>query len=252
MYSRIRSVYLEFPDRLETGLTGEIKSTKKERLVVTSDFFGTSLPPMRILDAGLFAYVEVPERSAHLKGANVAGFDRAVYGLAGTPTSPILFEERKVLISTSKLSDFNKSRYSPLASTKSLVSAILSHLMPRLGVSELNWTPVVKPSYTQAAALPENAYALAVERGADWYIKGRFLIHEDWKSQWKGIDTLSLPVGPPMDLSLPSGDGSLGVMEGHYSYINPNGSQPYRYWFVVINSRSRQPVARGRGTSPRS
>jgi hypothetical protein len=33
-----------------------------------------------------------------------------------------------------------------------------------------------------------------------------------------------------MDLSLPSGDGSLGVMEGHYSYINPDGSQQYRYW----------------------
>jgi hypothetical protein len=33
-----------------------------------------------------------------------------------------------------------------------------------------------------------------------------------------------------MDLDFPSGDGSLGVMEGHYSYINPDGSQPYRYW----------------------
>lgn len=224
------SVYLEFPDRLESGLTGDIKSTKKERLVVTSDFFGTSLPQMRILDAGLYAYVEVPERSAHLKGANVAGFDEAVYGLADTPASPILFEEGNVLISTSKLSDFNKSRYAPLQATESLVSAILSHVLKRPEMGDMSWTPMVKPSYPAEVALPENAYALAVERGAEWYIKGRFLIHEDWKDHWQGIDTLGLPVGPPMNLDLPSGDGSLGVMEGHYSYINPDGSQPYRYW----------------------
>jgi len=40
--------YIEFPDHLESGISGEIKSTKKERLVVTSDFFGEELSPMSI------------------------------------------------------------------------------------------------------------------------------------------------------------------------------------------------------------
>jgi hypothetical protein len=49
-------IYIEFPDRLTSGNTGEIKSTLKERLVVTSVFFGENLPSMSILDAGLFSY----------------------------------------------------------------------------------------------------------------------------------------------------------------------------------------------------
>ncbi|MCM4170183.1 hypothetical protein DHD32_01730 [Arenibacter sp. TNZ] len=222
--------YIEFPDHLESGISGEIKSTKKERLVVTSDFFGEELPPMSILDAGLYFYIDTPERDSHLKGASIAGFDKAVYGLEKTKNSPILFEDRNVLVSTTKLSDFNKSRYSPLTAWQSTIRGILSYLSIEMEKEAVKWDPIVKPSYNATVPLPENAYKLAVERGAEWYKKARFLIHPDWKDQWQSIDTLKLPVGPPMDLNLPSGDGSLGVMEGHYSYINYDGSQPYRYW----------------------
>lgn len=222
--------YIEFPNHLESGITGEIKSTKKERFVVTSDFFGEKLPPMSILDAGLYAYIDVPKRDSHLKGASVAGFDKAVYGLKKTRNSPILFEDGNVLISTTKLSDFNKSRYSPLKAWQSTIRGILSYLSIEMADEAVKWNPIVKPSYDATVPLPENAYELAIERGAEWYKKGRFLIHPDWKNHWQSIDTLELPVGPPMNLNLPSGDGSLGIMEGHYSYINYDGSQPYRYW----------------------
>ncbi len=222
--------YIEFPNHLESDITGEIKSTKKERLVVTSNFFGEELSPMRILDAGLYFYIDIPERESHLKGANVAGFDKALYGLEKTKSSPILFEDSNVLISTTKLSDFNKSRYSPINAWQSTIGGILFYLSIEMAAESVTWNPIVKPSYNAIVPLPENAYELAVERGAEWYKKARFLIHPDWKNQWECIDTLQLPVGPPMNLNLPSGDGSLGVMEGHYSYINYDGSQPYRYW----------------------
>ncbi len=222
--------YIEFPDRLASGNVGEIKPTKKERLVVTSDFFGTDLASMNILDAGLYSYVDVTERKSHLKGANVAGFDKAIYGLENTPNFPILFEEGGVLVSTTKLSDFNQSRYSPLNAWEGAIHGILSHLGIEIKPESVKWDPIVKPVYTRTEPLPSNAYELAIEQGVAWYTKARFLIHENWKDHWKSIDTLPLPVGPPMNLSLPSGDGSLGVMEGHYSYINPDGSQPYRYW----------------------
>lgn len=223
-------VYLEFPDLLKEGTTGDIKPTKKERLVVTSDFFGDGQPKMTILDAGLYAFVEVPERESHLKGANVAGFDKAVYGLENTENAPILFEEGNVLVSTTKLSDFNKSRYAPLKAWQSTIGGILSFLSIPVDQESVKWNPLVKPTYLEDQSLPNDAYQLAVERGAEWYVKGRFLIHPDWKDQWTAVDTLGLPVGPPLDPIQPSGDGSLGIMEGHYSYINQDGSQPYRYW----------------------
>ena len=223
-------VYVEFPDRLASATTGDIRSTRKERLVVSSDFFGSKAPPMTILDAGLFAYVDVPDRTSHLRGGNVAGFDKAVYSFEGIDDFPVLFEENNVLVSTTKLSDFNKSRYAPIHGWKNAISGILSFLAIDLDSTKLAWDPIVKPAYAKDEELREDAYPLAVKRGVEWYFKGRFLIHPEWKAQWQKIDTLALPVGPPMDLTLPSGDGLLGVMEGHYSYINPDGSQPYRYW----------------------
>jgi hypothetical protein len=38
------------------------------------------------------------------------------------------------------------------------------------------------------------------------------------------------PVGPPVSQQLPNGDGSLGILEGHVSNINYDGTQQYRYW----------------------
>ena len=223
-------VYLEYPDRLPSGETGAIKNTKKERFVVSSPFFGKGLNEMDILDAGLYSYIEIADREAHLKGANVAGFKSAVYGLEDTPNHPILFNEGKVLVATTKLSDFNKSRYAPLDSCKNALEGILSHVSVPIEPGTLDWTPLVRPSYSAEAELPEETYKKAVERGADWYVKARLLIHPDWQEEWLAVDTLNLPVGPPMGTDKPSGDGSLGIMEGHYSYIHPNGSQPYRYW----------------------
>jgi hypothetical protein len=223
-------VYIEFPDLLDSGTTGEIKPTKKERLIVTSGFFGEGLPSMSILDAGLYYYVDVPKQKSHIKGASVAGFHKAVYGLENTTNTPILFEEDNVLISTTKLSDFNKSRYSPLHAWENAIKGILSYLSIETGSEYVNWESIVKPTYTKTESLSSNDYKQAVFKGTEWYINGRFLIHPKWKDHWMKIDTLPLPVGPPMDLSLPSGNGSLGIMEGHYSYINPDGSQPYRYW----------------------
>jgi hypothetical protein len=222
-------VFVEFPDRLPSGKTGEIKATEKERIVVVNDFVGRE-NLSAIMDAGLFSYVSVPDRECFLKGAKVAGFDEAVYGLADTPNFPVLFKEDGILISTTKLSDFIKGRYSPYRNCNKIVGGILSLLSIGIEEEDIKWEPLVKPVYGPNEPLTANAYQNAVELGAAWYEKSRFLIHPDWKDEWKAVESKPLPVGPPMDLNLPSGDGSLGVMEGHYSWINPDGSQQYRYW----------------------
>lgn len=223
-------VYLEYPDHLSEGKTGEVIATNKERIVVSSDFFGEKMPQMKILDAGLFTYIQVSERPAFLRGGKVAGFKEAMYGLENTPNFPVLFEDHNVLISTTKLSDFIRSRYAPYQGWQRTIGAIIRHLDIEVEEALIKWSPVVKPAYDKDEVLAEKAFESAVQRGADWYVKGRFLIHQDWVDRWRKIDTLPLPVGPPISFTLPSGDGSLGVMEGHYSYINPDGSQPYRYW----------------------
>lgn len=224
------NVYVEFPNLLGTEDTGDIIATRKERLVVTSDNFGAHLPQMSILDTGLFSYVSIPGREALLQGAKVAGFKSAVYGLDETDHFPVLFKQDDILVATTKLSNMVQGRYSPIREWNIVIGHILSFLIDDFDTAIVQWTPSVHPTYSKEQQLPENAYRLAVDRGSQWYDKGRFLIHPEWKEHWQAIDTLALPVGPPMDVDRPSGNGSLGVMEGHYSYINPDGSQPYRYW----------------------
>ncbi|MBM1108226.1 hypothetical protein JQC67_18885 [Aurantibacter crassamenti] len=223
-------VYVEFPEYLNAEESGKIFATKKERLVVTSEAFGQHLPEMSILDAGLFSYVSLSDRASLLQGAKVAGFKSAVYGLNKTEHFPVLFEQDNILVATTKLSNIIQGRYSPIKEWNVVIGHVLSYLIDDFDATTVQWDPMVKPTYSKEQKLPENAYQLAIDRGGQWYEKGRFLIHPDWKNDWEAIDTLALPVGPPMNLNRPSGDGSLGVMEGHYSYINPDGSQPYRYW----------------------
>lgn len=259
-------VYVEFPDRLNTENTGDIQHTEKERLIVTSDYFGTKLPPMSIMDAGLYSYLNInnilvdkvnnemnaykDQLKIHIKGAKVAGFKEAVYGLDDTPNFPILFEYNNMLISTTKLSNFIKGRYSPYATCQNIVNGILSYLS--IDLNNFNWEATVKPTYRSSDKLSSKAYQSAVRRGTDWYINSKFLFHPEWKENYS-TDAVKTPGGPPVDPLLPSGDGSLGVMEGHYSLINYDGSQPYRYWlradcvaetamtFAVANSIVKNP-----------
>ncbi|NQV34955.1 MAG: hypothetical protein HQ515_19830, partial [Phycisphaeraceae bacterium] len=88
-----------------------------------------------------------------------------------------------------------------------------------------------RPMYNNHETLPGDAVTQAVTRGVNWYSRGNFLVHPAWKHVWLeneggGTD----PFGPPMDLSLPTGDGSLGILEGHASRVYFNGDQQYRYW----------------------
>ncbi len=223
-------VFVEFPNRLASDTTGPITATHKERLIITSNFFGSKLDVLSILDAGRYFFVPYPNDDSYLKGANVAGFKKAVYGLEDTPAHPILFKEQNVLISTTKLSAFKKSRYTPYHAWRQVMKGILSHLAIDMDDISIQWEPLVRPTWSRNAPLSQETYQSAISRGADWYEKGRFLIHPQWQDHWISYDTLNPPVGPPMDLDLLSGDGSLGVMEGHYSFINPDGRQPYRYW----------------------
>ncbi len=85
-------LYVEYPASLAGIEFGEAQDAKLERGVVTSDFFGESLPAMRIVMLHRCRFVPARVERAHLVLARVAGVDTAVYGLSDTARYPVLFE----------------------------------------------------------------------------------------------------------------------------------------------------------------
>ena len=67
-------------------------------------------------------------------------------------------------------------------------------------------------------------------RGMQWYHNARVFIHPSWAKSVEGAAQYTDQVGPPPSQSLPGGDGSLGMLEGHDARILPDGSQNMRWW----------------------
>jgi hypothetical protein len=85
--------------------------------------------------------------------------------------------------------------------------------------------------YAKNVKLPKNAIKTSIAKGAEWFYKAHLFIAPSWKELWLKYQGNGLsPVGPPVSQQLPNGDGSLGILEGHVSSINYDGTQQYRYW----------------------
>ena len=152
-------LYVEYPAALPGIDVGRPKAMRLERVVVTSDAFGPSLPRMRIAMINACHLVEVQASAPHLVAAKVAGVDRAVFGLKDTPSFPILFEHPRgdILVSTTKLSHFVTGRYMPQEAWSAIWKMIFAWLQPGRMVPELQWTPTVRPTYSADEPLPPDA-----------------------------------------------------------------------------------------------
>ena len=224
-------LYVEYPAKLPDIEIGTPKDVKYERGVVTSDFFGDTLGPMRIVLVSSCRYLPMKAPAAHLVVAKVAGVDTAVFGLKGTPADPLLFDHPRgnLLVATTKLSYFVSGRYLPVEAWRTIWQTILARLRPDGLPVRLAWTPTVRPSYDCAEPLPADADAQALRRSADWIMGGRMLRHADWPKE--ALDR-SLRYNTVRDMPRPDwpmGDGSFGVLEGFSSTIRRDGSQPMRY-----------------------
>jgi hypothetical protein len=161
----------------------------------------------------------------------VAGFDKAQYGYADVKTYPLLFAHGNMLVATTQFSQGITARFGPVNHLKPVWEYIFNWLNPGVTYNFQTWPLQVAPMYPAGQPLPAQATTQAIKKGIDWFYNGRFFVHPTWealflKRQGDGSDV----AGPPMDLSLPAGDGSLGVLEGHLSRIQADGSQIYRYW----------------------
>jgi hypothetical protein len=225
-------LYIEYASSLAGLGTGDsVKVAQLERAVITGENFGDHLKPMELLSINDCHYLPATVDSPLIVLARVAGFDKAEYGLSNTEFHPILYTKGNIWVATTKLTNFKTGRYGPAASWKLLWEQIIGRMTGQAGFHFSNWLSDVTPMYGENEILPVNARRLAISKGADWFYKGRFFVHPEWKKTWlhyQGDGTN--PVGPPISQKLPGGNGSLGILEGHASRIYYDGSEQYRYW----------------------
>ncbi|HEY8957726.1 hypothetical protein [Chitinophaga sp.] len=204
--------------------------TRLERGVVTTGDFGAPLPPMSLLGIHNCYILPVNAVDPLIVLAKVVGFDKAEYGLDSTKTYPLLFKQDNVLIATTALSNFERGRYGPAASMKQVWTYILARMTGNPQLTLKHWPMDVKPMYSRDAILPAAARLNAIRKGTAWFFHGRFFVHPAWQKEWEEYNSREMPTGPPISADKPDGNGSLGIMEGHTSTINYDGTQQYRYW----------------------
>lgn len=224
-------LYVEYPDFIP-GYTQDTLQivANLERGVVTSDFFGDSLPPLSLLGINDCHLYPINVSEPLISFAKVAGFDKAEYGLTDTDVYPLLFQEDNTLIAMSSLSTFLTNRFAPVDSWKIVWESILTWLTGET-IALKEWTSDPIPSFAKNEILSPDARINSIQRGSDWFFKGKFLLHPSWKEQWLYYQSDGLtPFGPPVSKNFLVGNGSLGILEGHASKIYWNGKQQYRYW----------------------
>ncbi|MGD0128378.1 MAG: hypothetical protein ABSF46_23715 [Terriglobia bacterium] len=238
-------LYVEFPSFLPETELGEAREIKWERGVVSSDLFGPSLRKMRILAIHSCRFLPVTAENPLAVMAKVAGYDYASFGLP-KETFPILFElpaggsgSARVLVSTTKLSQFITARYGPRDAWGPIWRMILTWLQPGGSLPALEWLPTVRPSYGADEKLPQDFETQSLQRGIEWYFKAPLLVHPSWMAKYdkpanREEPTAEWPYGHRIAL-MPNaeegvGDGSLGVLEGFTSTILLDGTQPLRWW----------------------
>jgi hypothetical protein len=106
-----------------------------------------------------------PAHKVYIAGAQVAGFDTAIFGLPTDPAKsvPVIFTATdNVLISTLRISNVITARYGPIGHWEGLLGFIFDWL--GTGVTLKTLVPSVRPIYAAAAALPQNSEAAAVAK----------------------------------------------------------------------------------------
>lgn len=226
-------LYIEYPKYFpnQKGVNDSVHIGTLERAVVASGFFGKRLPQMSILGINDCHIISTEHPSPILVYAKVAGFDKAEYGLTDTDVFPLLFKENNILISTTALSNFERSRFSPYQSWEIVWENILGWLTEKENLAVKKWAHDPRPTFSESEIMGEGARLSSIQKGSDWFYNSRLLLHPSWKDEWlayqgDGKD----PFGPPINKDKLIGDGSIGILEGHASTIHADGAQQYRYW----------------------
>ncbi|MGV3686321.1 MAG: hypothetical protein ACO1NS_11890 [Daejeonella sp.] len=220
-------VFIEYP-AVSTNLSvdKDTMQTQLERAVINTSKF-RNVDSLDLIGIHNVSVIRSTAKNPLIIVAKVAGFDKAQYGISDVKPAPILFHHGNALVATTRLSNPLTSRFGPQDHIKPVWEYIFNYLDPSVNWKLDSWPLQVKPMHLKAGIISKQDYQTAINKGVDWFYKGRFFIHPSWEDQYlKYIGKES----PPVNQRLPSGDGSSGVLEGHLSRIQMDGSQTYRYW----------------------
>lgn len=223
--------YIEFPNMVPgLSLQDSTFHAQLERGVVTSPVFD-GLQKLSILGINDSYVIPTKADDPLIILGKVAGLSKAEYGIDDVVQYPLLFEQDGNLIATTKLTNFATGRYGPNAAWKSVWNYIIQELSGDPTFEFNGWLSYVNPMYDKKEALPKNAKLEVVRRGVDWFDNAKLFVHPSWEQMFLDYQGTGLaPFGPSVDQSLPVGDGTLGILEGHASKVYHNGKQQYRYW----------------------
>ena len=221
-------LYVEYPAFVPGLSIGDPKTTLWERLVISSDQLGPTLPKQQIMVAHQCYYLPATAASPLLVVAKVAGYNNAVYGIP-TNAQPILFSPAtNLLVATTKLSHFITGRYAPQREW----TILWQHILRTLGASdeiELKWQPLVTPALLPTHLVNQEAESNCFRAAVDWTRNSGLLVPKsDWDAlvaKLKKGEEVSANGGPQWK----NGDGTYGILEGYASQILPTGHQRVRW-----------------------
>ncbi|MBQ0077736.1 MAG: hypothetical protein KBS55_03765 [Bacteroidales bacterium] len=235
-------LFVEYPSQLPEGPAPETFTANIERAVAVPDVFG--LKPMSILGINGCRLVKVPVQTAPAEAGaapapaanspliimgKVAGYDTAIFGVDDLEESyPVLyFADDNTLIATTSISNCVNGRYGPVDSWEAVTGYIRRWICgnPIIANPELAEDP--HPAYGRGERVPRSAYRQSAVKAADWLWNAGLLVRPEWKD---GAYGGRLPKEDREMRTRMHGDGSLGVMEGHFSTIQEDGWQDYRYF----------------------
>lgn len=204
---------------------------KLERGVISSRYFEPQLKSMDIIGLNGCHIFDADVKKPLISFAKVAGYDVAQYGLDDTDVYPLLWSDGDCMTAFSCLTNFKQARYAPVESWKQVWTSILRWLTRNNKLELTTWSAEVVPAYGANDELPADAALQSIKKGTEWLYKGRFIVHPSWLDSVLACQGDGLyPFGKPVSQNNLSGNGSLGVLEGHASSINHLGEETYRYW----------------------
>lgn len=221
-------LYVEFPSEVPGLSFASTRKTAWERFVVSSDQLGQKLPKGRLLVAHECMVLPTSVENPLLVVARVAGYDHAIFGIPDS-ASPLLFtrENGRILVATTKLSNFSTGRFAPSREWHALWCFILTYLT-NADVTSLNWQPRLRPMYGPKDKLPDNAEQTALHAAAQWCFDSKLLVSESRSELVKQLLSSGTESYDVLPSDIPIGDGRFGILEGYASNILSDGNQRQR------------------------
>lgn len=233
IYNKRLRVFVEYPGRIENlrmavGL--ETSETKLERGIINTTKI-SGLDSLKLLSVNHASIIHIKSDLSPLAViSKVAGFDSAEYGYHDVPALPLLIQSDNIMVASTRISEFAKGRFAPERAWKGVWQYIVGFLLDRHDMQFEQWESYVSPTFSKDDKISKQEWRNAAKRGVDWFYKAKFLVDSSWYDKTLRVTDKDKVVFDRVDDLDECGDGSLGILEGHSSYINNDGTQPYRWW----------------------